>query len=315
MIKHCLPYVLVATIATGCAGVADEGELDADAYDPGEPIAVASTDTAADADPSLSEAAAGRTACLNADGPGGKDTYALIESVLGRGALETPDADHHPPLRHVREEIDPVIGPHFVFLAHRDIDTDRQTNFDRSRMEIKVSPSSGPQDPLKGRKGDTFSYSWRFRMNPQMTFSNRFTHMFQMKSAGGDDGAPLITITGRKASGGDKLQVIHTGPPSRGVLGETSLAGLKGVWLDVSVRATFSDNGAFAMTIKRPDGKSVIAIDVKNVDMWRDGDHIRPKGGIYRGKSNQLRPDEEDVRFANFAITPSATPTSDCHAR
>jgi hypothetical protein len=313
MTRYRLQYLLVvAACATGCAGTTDSA-FDGDDYDSeNEPGISAAGGPLADPDPTLQEAAAGKTACLNADGPGGKDTYALIESVLGRGALETPDDDHHPALRHVREELDPVVGPHFVFTAHRDIDTDRQTNFDRSRMEIKVSPSKGAQDPLKARKGQTFTYSWRFRMNSQMGFSSRFTHMFQLKSSGGDDGAPLITITGRKSGSADKLEVIHTGPPSLGRLATSSLAGLKGVWLSVELRATFDDDGAISMTIKKPDGTAVISFNRQHVDLWRDGDHIRPKWGIYRGKSDQLRAVEEDVRFANFAITPGPTPTSTC---
>src|SRR5262245_10430199 len=74
-------------------------------------------------------AAAATTTCLNADGPGGKDTYKLITDVLGSGAVEHPDDDHAPPLRHIREVNDAQVGPAFEFLAHRDIDTDRQTNF------------------------------------------------------------------------------------------------------------------------------------------------------------------------------------------
>lgn len=255
----------------------------------------------------------GRTYCLNADGPGGMDTYERICSVLGRGAIEHPDNDHNPPLRHIVEEVDATVGPHFVFLAHRDIDTDRQRNFDRSRIEIKVAPSSGPWDVLKGREGETFVYTWQFKMNRHMGFSRRFTHMFQLKSYGGDAGAPIITITGRKDGNDGRLEVIHTGPPSAGRLAQTSLTGLKDVWLSVYCRATFSDSGSFSMTVKDPDGRTVISVDRENIDMWRGGDHIRPKWGIYRGKSDDLRDVEERVSFANFAITPrSDVPFSQC---
>jgi hypothetical protein len=308
-------YLVLASIVFGLAGCEGEipetgdldpdngGDVDDDSH--GE-IVDPSAATASEA----IVAGASSTVCLNADGAGGKDTYALITNVLGGGAIENPDDDHHPPLRHIREATDSQVGPHFVFLAHRDIDTDRQTNFDRSRIEIKVAPSGG-HDALKARKGQTFTYTWRFRIDPGMKFSNRFTHMFQLKSSEGDAGAPLLTITGR-GGGAGKLQVIHTGPPSRGVLDDVSLAGLQGVWLQVLVRATFSDNGKLYMTISKPNGDKVITVDEQNIDMWRDGDHIRPKWGIYRGKSNQLRAAEDTVGFANFAITPGANPTSSC---
>lgn len=303
---HVLLWSLVLAIA--CADVDDSeiGDDDIDFSADEDVIGI-------DEDPGASQAPqAVTTRCLNADGPGGQDTYRLIESELGRGAVEHPDDDHSPPLRHIREESDDTVGNHFVFLAHRDIDTDRQTNFDRSRIEIKVAPSSGSHSALKAKRGQTFTYSWRFKLGSSMGFSNRFTHVFQLKSYGGDDGSPLITITGRKSGGGDRLEVIHTGPPSRGVLARTGLAGLKGVWLDVVVRARFDDSGSFFMTIKKPDGTAVVSIDTGDIDLWRGGDHIRPKWGIYRGKSDQLRPQEENVRFASFAITPGATPTSTC---
>jgi hypothetical protein len=310
-------YVLCCAIASACMATidADDGSDGSDGIDDIDISDLGADDdgddstTPGSSEPPSLEAIT--TACLNADGAGGQDTYARIESVLGRGAIEHPDDDHHPPLRHIREDTDEQVGPHFVFLAHRDIDTDRQTNFDRSRIEIKVSPGGGPS-ALKARKGQTFTYTWRFKMNRDMGFSSRFTHMFQLKSSGGDDGSPLITITGRKSGSAGRLEVIHTGPPSKGVLGRVDLTGLKGVWLDVSVRATFDDHGALAMTIKKPGGAAVISINVPDLDLWRDGDHIRPKWGIYRGKSDQLRAVEEDVRFASFAITPSATPTSTC---
>jgi hypothetical protein len=252
------------------------------------------------------------TTCLRSDGPGGQDTYRLIEGALGRGAVEHPDDDHSPPLRHIREAVDPVAGNAFVFLAHRDVDTDRQTNFDRSRIEIKVSPSSGGHSALKARNGDTFTYTWRFKLGANIGFSNRFTHVFQLKSFGGDDGSPLITITGRKRGSGDRLEVIHTGPPSAGTLATANLAGLRDVWLDVSARVTYGDAGSLAMTIKKPDGGTVLSVNRSNLDLWRAGDHVRPKWGIYRGKSDELRAGEDTVSFASFAITPSASPTSTC---
>lgn len=67
----------------------------------------------------------GSTTCLNADGPGGRDAYELIESVFGAGSIEAPDGDHEKPVRHVIEDVDDEVGPHFVFLIHRDVDLDR----------------------------------------------------------------------------------------------------------------------------------------------------------------------------------------------
>jgi hypothetical protein len=53
---------------------------------------------------------------------------------------------------------------------------------------------------------------------------------------------------------------------------------------------------------------------VNDIDLWRDGEFVRPKWGIYRGllHKDELRSDEEKVGFATFAVTPGFEPTSDC---
>jgi hypothetical protein len=140
--------------------------------------------------------------------------------------------------------------------------------------------------------------------------------MFQLKSFGGNDGAPIITLTGSGTGASENLRVDYwadTGGTT--TLARTPLAGLKGVWLQVQVRAEISQSGAFSMTVKKPDGTAVISIDTQGLDLWRQGEYVRGKWGIYRGKSPQLRTVEETVRFANFGVTAGATPTSDCRAR
>jgi hypothetical protein len=59
----------------------------------------------------------------------------------------------------------------------------------------------------------------------------------------------------------------------------------------------------------------VINASASGLDLWRQGDYVRGKWGIYRGKSPQLRAEEETVRFANFGITAGANPSSDCRGR
>jgi hypothetical protein len=256
------------------------------------------------------------TFCLNADGPGGKASYDVIDSVLGANAVEhNPDMDHSPPFQHVKEEVDDEVGPHFVFYAHYPTDNDGAPGDDRSRIEIKVN--GGADDLAKGTLGETMTYTWRFKMNAEMGFSNRFSHVFQMKSFGGNDGAPIITLTGSGTGASENLRVDYWTDTTETttVLARTPMAGLKGVWLSVQVRAEISQSGAFSMTVKKPDGTAVISIDTQGLDLWRQGEYVRGKWGIYRGKSEQLRTVEETVRFANFGITAGATPTSDCRAK
>jgi hypothetical protein len=257
----------------------------------------------------------GMTACLNADGPGGVETYALIDKVLGANSVEhNPDMDHSPPFKHVGEDSDAEVGNHFVFYAHYPQDNDGAPGDDRSRIEIKVN--GGAAASLKGMPGDTMTYTWRFKMNADMKFSNRFTHMHQIKSYNGNDGAPVITITGSGSGASENLRVDHWGDgTATTTLARVPLAGLKGIWLEVRETIVISDNGSIKMTIKKPDGTTVIDIDKAGLDFWRQGDYIRGKWGIYRGKSDQLKVGEETVRFANFGITKGSTPSSDCRAK
>ena len=72
-------------------------------------------------------------------------------------------------------------------------------------------------------------------------------------------------------------------------------------------------NGSVEVIIKKPDGTVVLEAKAAPRDTWRQGEYIRGKWGIYRGKDDQLRTGEDKVRFANFSITKgTAAPTSTC---
>ena len=63
----------------------------------------------------------------------------------------------------------------------------------------------------------------------------------------------------------------------------------------------------------RADGTTVIDVTRDGLDFWRQGDYIRGKWGIYRGKSDVLKVGEDTVRFANFAITKgTGAPATNC---
>jgi hypothetical protein len=153
-------------------------------------------------------------------------------------------------------------------------------------------------------------------MNADMKFSNRFTHMHQIKSFGGNDGAPIITITGSGSGASENLRVDHGGDgTATTTLSRRPTAGIKGIWLEVRETIMVADNGSIRMTVKKPDGTTVIDIKQSGLDFWRQGECVRAKWEIYRGKSDQLKVGEETLRFANFGITKGATPSSDCRAK
>lgn len=267
---------------------------------------------------------------LSADGPNtGLSAYALIEAKFAPGSIESPDlySTDHASVVHIIEDEDPIIGPHFVFLAHRDIDYDRGVMSDRQRNEIKTFDQS--DDSLLAFKGDTMQYSWQFKVSSDLALSSRFTHFFQIKArnyspelqdnVNGNDNQPVITLTGAQRSNtGNMLQVRYSkgnnldgSRDSDTMLAEIDWFSITDEWLSIFVQTTFDEAdsaGAFQMTVVRmSDNQTMLDITLPNIDMWRGqlaSDFSRPKWGIYRSLADpqSLRADEERVKFANFLI-------------
>lgn len=250
------------------------------------------------------------TVLLDADGPGGTDTYPLIHNAFGPAAIEAPDlySNNHPAVPHIIEANDGIVGNHFVFSIHRDLDWDRDTypgTTDRQRNEIKTY--EGSAESLKARLGETLLIAWKFRLNDTLPVSKNFSHFFQLKGVGGDESYPLVTISGAKKSNVDVMEIRHADSTAAGdqILTSVPWAGARGQWLVATCLATFSDTGRLSFTVKTLDGNVVIAVERTNLDLWRAGDFIRPKWGIYRSLSDPtaLRPAEETVLFANFSVS------------
>ncbi|MEM9401288.1 MAG: hypothetical protein AAGA44_02235 [Pseudomonadota bacterium] len=254
------------------------------------------------------------TRSLESDGPMvGLDAYDLIRAFGGDrvpGPIESPDqyAVNHPGVRHIFEDTDAEVGNHFVFIIHRDIDIDRDRVdvTDRQRNEIKTYDQS--EEAVKGFEDETFVYRWKFKINANMEVSTRFTHFFQLKAVGGDDSQPILTISGAERSGDDGIEVRHSPLQDTTILQRTDWTTVTGEWLEAYCRATFSDTGDLRFIVTRlRDDEVVFDIDVQGLDLWRgtDASHfVRPKWGIYRSllDLDNLRPDEEAVRFANFSV-------------
>jgi hypothetical protein len=140
----------------------------------------------------------------------------------------------------------------FKFELHReDCDpTAPTTKPTKSRNEIKVYAKSPKL--LKGYEGDTMEYKWWFYVDPNMTVTSRFTHIFQIKAVGGDTQKPLATITVvDKGTGSEpQLQVrsaaysianpewARTNMTGESVRAETGFNSLKGKWVQAQVDAT-----------------------------------------------------------------------------
>lgn len=217
---------------------------------------------------------------LSADGPG--NTYSLIES---RGfGVESPDCGHTAFGPHVTELFDNTLNKNvFVFHSHATADDDRCSADDRVRMEIKGG--AGSPAALQHTEGQTAYYRWKFKLDAGFIPSSRFTHIFQIKAYGGDDGAPLITITPR-AGNPQKMQIIHSAGEGSGSLGtvhQVDLAPFKGTWVEAYVKYKSSEGsaGTFEVSIKRvSDGAVLLSYSRTGIDLWRtDAEYNRRNGG------------------------------------
>ena len=252
------------------------------------------------------------TRTLDADGDMvGLDAYDLIRDFGGPNPIEAPDLYpiNHPGVRHIYEDYDPDIGNHFVFIIHRDIDIDRDRveNDDRQRNEIKTYASS--EEAVKGFENETFIYRWKFKINASMEVSTRFTHLFQLKAVGGEDSHPILTISGAERSGADGIEVRYSPLQADTILDREVWSMVTGEWLEAYCRVTFADSGDLRLIVTRMSDDAVIFdLDERGLDLWRGEDpshFVRPKWGIYRSilDWDNLRPDEESVRFANFSVS------------
>jgi hypothetical protein len=248
---------------------------------------------------------------LEADGPGvGLTAYQLIRNFGGVGSIESPDLylANHPGAEHIFEDSDAVVGNHFVFVIHRDLDIDRDRLVitDRQRNEIKTYDVS--EKALKAFEGETFILTWKFKINADMAVSTYFSHFFQIKAKGGNDRYPILTISGAERDGEDGIEVRHSPSESYSILQRRPWSEVAGEWLEVYCRVTFAETGQLRLIVNRlRDGRAVFDIDETALDFWRgEEDHhfVRPKWGIYRSLLDRenLRPEEEVVRFADFSV-------------
>lgn len=274
---------------------------------------------------------------LVSDGPDGIDTYDLINDKLGDGSnvIEAPDCTHSPEVRHIFEVFDTDLQKNvFRFDIHRDIDDDRcKGNTDKQRNEIKTFGNS--PEFLLARRGELVEYNWKFKIDADFQPGSGFTHLFQIKAVGGQDGSPVITITPRRKSFGtnNRMELIHRNDTPSGVsnnikIRDLPLSDFLGKWLEVTcvmyvngnsdeiaanvdgVYTDFQEPGTLDLEIKEvSSGTVLMSYKSMDIDMDRNMEGTssfqfnRPKWGIYRSLSDKEFLRDESVLFADFKIT------------
>jgi hypothetical protein len=237
--------------------------------------------------------------------------YTIIQSAL-HASPETPDCSHPAFGPHITQVVERELKKYvFDFNIHVTPDNDRCSAFDRQRLEIKTEGNHSTPDYLKGFLGDTVTFRWRFRLAEGFQPSYSFTHIHQIKAYDGDAGAPIITLTPRKASP-NTLQLIHVN--SHGTttyLATTPLDPFVGIWLEAYERIIYGSAGQYSLVIRRlSDDSTLFAYANPDLDLWRTGTTVvRPKWGIYRSLNHPEQLRDEQVLFDRFCL---AKGSDDC---
>jgi hypothetical protein len=244
---------------------------------------------------------------LTADGV--TDAYTRIKSVLG-ASPETPDCSHPAFGPHITQAVDDDLKKYvFVFNIHVTPDNDRCSAFDRQRLEIKTD--GGSPDYVKGFLNDSVTFRWKFKLPAGFQPSTSFTHIHQIKAYDGDAGAPIITLTPRKADP-NRIELIHI--DSHGVttkLANTPLEPFLGRWVEAYEKITYGHDGLYSIAITSLDDSTILfTYSNDDLDLWRTGTTIvRPKWGIYRSLNNAADLRDERVRYDRFCL---AKGSDDC---
>lgn len=246
---------------------------------------------------------------LNAEPGDALDATATIRASFGSSAVEdqTCEGAHSAFDSHVNEVVDELRNKAvFEVAIHRDQDKDCSTNkTDRQRVELKTYASS--QAKVKATPGEWTSYRWKFRLADGFQPSAHFTHIFQLKPVDGDDDTPIITLTPRKASPENRLELSYYQNTAAGarLLTSASLNLFTNKWVDAFVRVHHLDEQGYLEVTLRDNLTQQILLRYTNnaIDMFRDqASFNRPKWGIYRSIVSLSDLRDETIRFSDFCI-------------
>jgi hypothetical protein len=197
--------------------------------------------------------------------------WAPEASVHGLAAFEGVEDD--------RANSHPAGQPH-IFVPSGSNDyrfnmhmVDRDTMTDRQRQEVKGMVWEGSNLILL--QGETWKLAHSMFIPSSLKSTTTFTHIMQTK-APGTDSLPMITMSLRRHSGVQKIELVVGGTN----IGMTDLVPLQNKWIDVELEMTIGDSGRVRWVL-RDGATTVIDVSRTGVDNWLT-DRVRPKWGIYR---------------------------------
>lgn len=246
--------------------------------------------------------------------------------------------------RHIAQEYDNALGKYvFSFYSHLSADTERCRYYegepvgsgkyqDRQRVEIKTYDES--RDDQKSLKGETHFYAWKMKLPTNFKASNKFTHLHQIKPAGGEHkGMPTFTLTATSkvdendvdtnletnpGTGISELKLRYAGlSESQVTIATIDLDKLKGKWIQFVEKIYYeeSDKGRYEIVVYDPINGSIdnplLSFESYSLQTWKIGqDHTdsddklfaRPKWGVYRSVVEDWKLQDEIIGFTDFTL-------------
>ncbi len=167
-------------------------------------------------------------------------------------------------------------GTSFRFVLHQDgAEEVVSSGARRQRNEVTVNPSNPAI--YKAMRGDTMSYTWRFRLE-QMNADPTWCDIFQIKQHGPLGVAPYMAFEANKGE-------LTIDTEKAGVIRRVPLSAIMNTWINARVTIVFADAGSLSLSLTRDDGTVVLSYSNDRIDMWDTTvDFVRPKWGLYRNK-------------------------------
>ena len=182
------------------------------------------------------------------------------------------------------------MGIALQFTIYKDDDDSVTKKNDRQRMEMKVFERSPAL--YKAVKNTNYIYSWWFKLDKDLTASNTFFHIFQIKAVGTNvDDSPLFTFTLTR-NDGLHFRVRRSDHKTEDKFTMAPLPKVLGKWTQAFVEANFingASNGYFRVILKDLAGNELYSNKVFNDNWWSEASFYRPKWGLYRKKSNDFQ--------------------------
>ncbi|WP_157546048.1 carbohydrate-binding protein [Hamadaea tsunoensis] len=165
-----------------------------------------------------------------------------------------------------------VSGNDYRFNMHM---VDRDTMTDRQRQEVRGMVWGGADLILL--PGETWRLTHRMFIPGSLKATTTFTHIMQTK-APGTDTLPMITMSLRRYSGVEKVELVVSGV----TVGNVDLVPLRNKWIDVELEMVIGDAPTGRVRwVLRDGATTVIDVTRSGVDTFLQ-DRVRPKWGIYR---------------------------------